>query len=397
MAEQSTPPVQTPPAQSPVSSADAATPPAAGGARVRHRRRGLRRLLLALGPLVVAAGAAYFYVTGGRYVSTDDAYVKAGTVQVAAEVDGRISAVEQADNTHVQAGTVLFRLDPAPFQIALARADANLANTRAAIESLKAQYRQKEDELALARATEAFQARQYQRQLDLSKRKMASEQALDTARHQFDMARQQIAVLQQEAAQILAGLGGDADIPIERHPQYLAAKAARDQAALDLAHTVVRAPIAGVVGHMPQPGEYVKTGAPVVNLVSDSNVWVEANFKETELTHLRQGQQATVTVDAYPDRVWRGRVQSLSQATGSETSILPAQNATGNWVKVVQRVAVRIALDPSVDAPPLRAGMSTTVEVDTDYRRPLPGFARRALAWLGLLPAHRTASHLATR
>jgi membrane fusion protein (multidrug efflux system) len=332
---------------------------------------------------VVAVGAAYLYVTGGRYADTDDAYVKAETVQIAPEVDGRIVDAAVADNAQVQRGDVLFRLDPEPFRIALAHKEAELADARAGIESLKAQYRQKQDELTLAHSTEAYQQREYQRQLDLSPKHMTSAQAVDTARHQYDVAQEQIAVLGHELAQIRARLAGDPDIAVAAHPQYLAAKAARDQAALDLARTAVRAPMTGVVGRMPRAGAYAKTGAPVANLVSDSDLWIEANFKETDLAHLRPGQRVDISVDAYPDHRWTGRVQSLSQSTGAETSILPAQNATGNWVKVVQRLAVRVAVDPAPGAPTLRAGMSANVEVDTGWRRPLPELVRTALGWLG--------------
>jgi membrane fusion protein (multidrug efflux system) len=337
-----------------------------------------------LGPLVVAVGTAYLYVTGGRYAETEDAYVKAETVQIAPEVDGRIVAVEVADNADVRQGDVLLRLDPEPLRIALARREAELADARASIEGLKAEYRQKQDELKLAQSTEAFQQREYQRQQDLSAKHMTSAQALDTAGHQYEVAREQIAALGNALAQIRARLAGNPDIAVEQHPQYLAAKAARDQAALDLGHTVVRAPMAGVVGRMPRVGDYAKTGVPLVNLVSDRDIWIEANFKETALAHMRPGQQVKISVDAYPDYTWTGRVQSLSQATGAETSILPAQNATGNWVKVVQRLPVRVAVAPQPGAPPLRAGMSTSVEVDTGWRRPLPGFVRAALAWLGV-------------
>jgi membrane fusion protein (multidrug efflux system) len=360
----------------------AASPPARADEQPPRRRRRWRGLLL-LGPLAIAVGAAYLYVTGGRYASTEDAYVKADTVLIAPEVDGRILAVGIADNAHVERGDVLFRLDPEPYRIALARAEAGLADARTAIASLKAQYGQTQDQLALAQSTEAYQQREYQRQRELAPKHMTSAQALDAARHQYDVARQQVAVLGQELAQIRAKLAGDPDIPVEQHPQYLAAKAARDQAALDLARTQVRAPMAGVVGRMPRVGDYAKTGQPLVNLVSDRDLWIEANFKETELAHMRAGQPVAITIDAYPDYEWTGHVQSLSQATGAETSILPAQNATGNWVKVVQRLAVRVVVDPQPDAPPLRAGMSTNVEVDTGWQRPLPGFLRTALAWLG--------------
>ena len=192
---------------------------------------------------------------------------------------------------------------------------------------------------------------------------------LDDARHRLETTQKQVEVARQRADKILIDLGGDPNIPIEAHPRYRQAAASRAQAALDLEHCVVKAPFAGVVSKKPEIGTYVERGAPVMSLVADSAVWVEANFKETQLTHLRPGQSATIEVDTYPGRKWHGRVQSISEATGSEFAVLPAQNATGNWVKVVQRVAVRIALPHDPADPPLRAGMSATVTVDTEHHR----------------------------
>jgi len=351
-------------------------------------RRWLRRFLLLLGPLVVAAVGGYFYVTGGRYVSTENAYVQADKVMIAAEVSGLIAEVVVRENQRVAAGDVLFRIDDRPYRIALAEAEARLASVRGEIMSLKASYRQKQEELALARINLAFDNTEFERQSRLVATNAVSRARFDSVRHDLDVARQRIRVTEQEMAQIRAQLAGDPDIAVERHPRYLAAQAVVDRVALDLERTVVRAPFAGIASNTPQPGLQVIGNAafssPVMSLVADTGVWIEANFKETDLTHVRPGQTVAIHVDTYPDHEWHGTAESLSQATGAEFSVIPPQNATGNWVKVVQRIPMRIAVKTNGDDPALRAGMSTTVEIDTGHRRPLLGFVRTALSWFGV-------------
>ncbi len=207
------------------------------------------------------------------------------------------------------------------------------------------------------------------------------------------MARQRIRIVEQEVAQLRAQLAGDPDLPVERHPRYQAAKAALDRAALDLERTAVRAPFAGIASNTPQVGQQVigngPMSSPVMSLVADAGVWIEANFKETDLAHVRPGQPVTIQLDAYAGREWRGAVESLSQATGAEFSVIPPQNATGNWVKVVQRIPVRIAVKTNGGDPALRAGMSAAVEIDTGHRRPLPNFVQTVLSWFGADAAAR--------
>jgi membrane fusion protein (multidrug efflux system) len=361
------------------------------GADPDRRRRRIRRVLLILGPALVALVGGYLYVTGGRFVETDDAYVKADMVSVSARVSGPIAEVDIRENQHVAKGQVLFRLDPQPFQIALAQAEARLAKAANDVKALKASYRQKQEELDLARTNVTYAERDFKRQADLAQHDFASGAKYDEAKHNLESARHRVAVLQQELSGILADLTEDPEIPVERHPSYLEAEAERDQAALDLEHTVVAAPFAGVASQKPEPGDYVTAGMPVMSIVADRNVWIEANFKETDLTHVRPGQPATVQVDTYPDRQWQAEVESISQATGAQFSVLPPQNATGNWVKVVQRIPVRIALRADDGDPPLRAGMSVTAEIDTGHQRELPGVVEGALAWAGWLAAPPTA------
>lgn len=338
-------------------------------------RRRLRRLLLVGVPLVAAVVGLGFYLAGGRYVSTDNAYVKADKVPVSAEVSGAILEVRVHENQTVQAGQVLFRLDPAPFQVAVAKDEAKLAQVRTDLAALQASYREKQAEIALARTRLAFAHRNQQREADLVARHFISNARYDDARQDTTLAVQQIGALEQDLKRIGESLAGRVEGDVTRHPAYLAAQAELEQAKLDLAHAEVRAPFAGTVGKMPKPGQYVSAGAAVTALVATHNAWIEANFPETDLTYVRPGQPVSVRVDTYPGVTWHGVVDSLSPATGSEFSVIPAQNATGNWVKIIQRVPVRIRLDGPADAPPLRAGLSTEVEIDTGHRRSLLGRA----------------------
>lgn len=342
----------------------------------RRKSRALRSLLLVLGPLVVLAAGAFVYYTGGRYVETENAYVKADIAVVSAEVSGPIVRVEVRENQPVAAGEVLFAIDDRPYRVALERADAQLRAVTAMIESLKAQYRQRLEELALARTDYEFAERELSRATALAADALVSDEAVDRARHELDIAARRIQIVERGLEQVRAQLGGSPEVDVARQASYEAVKAARDAAALDLEHTVVRAPFDGIASKVPVVGRYLAPGAAVMSVVASERVWVEANYKETELTHVCPGQPVEVRVDTYPDRVWQGRVDSISQATGAEFSVIPAQNATGNWVKVIQRIPVRVAVDGTDAGPPLRTGMSATVEIDTGRKRSLPRFVR---------------------
>ena len=340
--------------------------------------RVLVRLVLLLGvPLAVAAAALHYYAEGGRYVDTENAYVKAHIIAVSAEVAGRVVEVAVRDHLPVAAGQLLFRIDPAPFEVALSRARAQLAAVRTEIETLRAEHR-----VALAEATEAeerirFLTTQLERQARLREKGMVREDSYDEARHNLQAARARLTAVEERTRRVQVALGGDLKLPAEQHPRMLEAKAAIDAAALELSRTRVTAPAAGIVSNLKlQPGEHVARGAAVFSLMPEGELWIEANFKETQLAGMRVGQAARVVVEAYPGREWRARVRAIAPATGAEFALLPPQNASGNWIKIVQRVPVVFDLEspaPVADTgPALRAGMTVTVSVDTGQSRGLP-------------------------
>jgi membrane fusion protein (multidrug efflux system) len=342
-----------------------------GAVPVRKTRlQRLRWPLMSLAAIAVVGGGTYFYVTGGRYQSTDDAYAQAATVSISANVGGRVSEIAVRDNELVRRGATLFKLDDAPFRIAVSDAAAHLADTRLQIESLKSTYRQRLVELRAARDTQSYAQQQYDRQTRLLASGIASQAQFDQAAHAFDAARQQVANVQQQIGVALANLGGDPNIAPERHPLVAQAQAALDRAQLNLSYTVISAPTDGVVAKVEQlqVGDIIAASAPVFALVSTRDVWIEANFKEVQLARMRPGQEATVEIDRYPGRRFSAVVTSVSPSTGSQFSLLPPENATGNWVKVVQRVPVRLQL-ADVDAGfLLQAGLSADVTVDTQSR-----------------------------
>src|SRR5882724_1677247 len=339
------------------------------GAVPAHKTR-LQRLrwpLMSLAAVAVLGGGMYLYIKGSRYQSTDHAYAQAATVSISANVGGRVSEIEVRDNEFVHRGATLFKLDDAPFRIAVSDAAAHLADTRLQIESLKSTYRQRQVELRAARDTQTYARQQYDRQTRLLVSGVASQAQFDQAAHALDAARQQVANVQQQIGVALANLGGDPNIAPELHPLVAQARAALDRAQLNLSYTVISAPTDGVVAKVEQlqVGDTIAASAPVFALVSTRDVWIEANFKEVQLARMRPGQSATVEIDRYPGRRFSAVVTSLSPSTGSQFSMLPPENATGNWVKVVQRVPVRLQLTRSDSRFPLQAGLSADVTVDT--------------------------------
>ena len=347
----------------------------------RRRSRLVRPLLLVVVPAVAALVGLYWYAMSGRYVSTENAYVKADMVAISPDVDGRVIAVEVEENQLVRQGDVLFRLDPEPFQIALDMAEAKMLAVRNDIEALRAEFRQIEAEIGEAAERVAFHTHQAERQRELQGRGISTEVRLEEAEVELMAAQQQEAALQQKLRTVLAELGGDPASAAELHPLYRQAEADRAMAALDLDDAVVRAPVDGVVSRMRlQPGEWLEEGEPTFSIINPSTTWIEANLKETQLEHVEIGQQVEIEVDAYPGGLWLGKVASISPATGAEFALIPPQNATGNWVKVVQRLPVRIAVEPREDQLPLRAGMTVTVAIDTEREPELARLFNRAVA-----------------
>jgi len=350
----------------------------------RKKKKFVRRFFLLLGPVAVIAAASYIYLTGGRYVHTDNAYVQADKVAITAEVPGSIVEVLVHENDLVQQNDPLFRLDNRVYTIALAQSQAKLQEAATSIQQLKARYQQKVNELKLAQANIDFARKEYVRQSALDKKQAVAKAQLDDARHTLQVNEYQLDIIQTEMEQILAQLEGDPEVPQERVASYRLASAVVDKAALDLERTTIRAPFSGRVSKIPQAGKHVEPGTPVMSLIAATRFWIEANLKETELTRVLPGQSVSIKVDTYPDHTFNGMVQSISPGTGSEFSVIPAQNASGNWVKVVQRVPVRISVSTDSGQETLRSGLSTVVRIDTQYHRPLPGWLFKGLTSLGL-------------
>lgn len=330
----------------------------------------LRKKLLIGGTLAFLLAAAVFYFMGRRYVSTDDAYVESGRVDISPNIPGRVVRIDVRDNQPVRKGDPLFELDSRERLIAVEDAEARLAEARMKVAALKASYGQRLADLESARASLAYRQREFSREDRLFSKHIASQAELDSARHALEEARQKVNAVSQDKMSLLALLGGEPGIDASSHPSVLQAKAALDRARLDLSYTVVRAPLDGIVAKVDglQPGDYIEAAKPVFALVANRNVWIEANFKETELARMHPGQKATIVVDAYSGHTFRGQVESMSPGTGSSFSLLPPENATGNWVKVVQRLPVRIAIADRDPGLPLHAGLSAIVTVDTGSR-----------------------------
>lgn len=346
--------------------------PKATGTR---RRRIIRLVAFIAVPILLAIGI-YYSVIGSAYVVTDDAYVSSDIVAVSTDVSGIVKEVDVADNERVEAGQVLFKFDDQPFRLKLTEAQAQLGSVRDDINALKAKYHEIEAQIGQTQAKLAYDQLELQRQQTLSRQRVVSQETLDRANLDVATDHEALRGLQAQLAATAASLAGDPNIPVEQHPDYLKALAQRDEAARELKDSVVRAPFAGFVTNVPslQPGMYLTASTPAVNVVATQHVWVEAQPKETDLTYVRPAQPVTITVDTYPEWTWYGVVQSVSPASASEFSLLPAENTSGNWVKVVQRIPVRIRIDTKNKAMPvLRAGMSVEVSIAVGEHGGLPG------------------------
>ncbi len=328
-------------------------------------RRFARLALLGSVPLLLAAGATAYYIANDHYVSTDNAYVQQDKVSISAEVGGRIIDVAVHENDKVNAGDLLFRIDPAPYRIAIEQADAAIAAAQVRVSSLQTEYQTTGVDIESAREDVAFYEKEYQRQSALMQAGFTTRARLQAAEHALSDARSRVASAQASATKARAALATGSAAP-GINPAIKAGQAQREQALLNLSRTEVRAPVSGIVSQADrlQLGQMMVQGLPGVTIVASNRSWIEANFKETDLAHMRVGQPAEITFDAYPELKLRGKVSSIGAGTGSEFSVLPAQNANGNWVKVTQRVPVRIAI---TDKPKraMIAGLSAHVRVDT--------------------------------
>lgn len=335
--------------------------------------KGLLRTILLIGvPILAIVGAVVFWLTGGRYVTTQNAYVKADIAQISSEIDGRVAEVLVKDHARVERGAVLVKLDQEPLKLALNKATAEVENARQQVRTYLAAWKEAKSELAEAKGREVFLAAQLERNQRLAKRGIVSSSKLEEAADGLRNARAHTLVVREKVNRMLAQIGGKPDLDIDAHPLVREKIAARAQAELNLRRSLIRAPVSGrVVNVRLQPGEQVEEFKAIMAIVVDTAPWVEANFKETELTHVRPGMTAEVKLDIYPDVTWQAEVISISPATGAEFALLPPQNASGNWVKVVQRLPVRLRLKAREGGLPLRAGMTATVSVDTKRQRSL--------------------------
>jgi membrane fusion protein (multidrug efflux system) len=338
-------------------------------------RARLRLILLVVVPLLALVAGLTFYLSGGRTVSTDNAYVGAQKVLVTPDISGKIAAVRVKEGQHVAAGDLLFEIDPTPFRLALSQAQSKLDSVRTDFNNMKSNLKSLETLVDLAQQNVALKQKDVDRKAMLLAKSSGAQADLDNSMSATVTARLEAQLAVQQQVTTLNALLGNPDLPIEQYPPYQQANAVLEQAERDLNHTTLKAPIGGSATQVDniQLGRFVTAGTPILSVIDDGAPWVDANPKETDLTHVQVGQKATIDVDAFPDVTFRGTVSSISPGTGAQFAILPPQNAIGNWVKVVQRVPVRIAFDPGQDLSLLRAGMSVTVDIDTGQRRSLWG------------------------
>lgn len=351
---------------------------------ISDRRRTLRRLLFGVVPVVVIVMVVWLFFFSGRYVTSDNAYVRADIVNVGPYVSGKLVEVLVRENQPVQAGDLLAAIDSEPFQVAVEEAAARLAQARIDVASLQAAYAQKQAALAVARDDHDYAGKQARRVGDLFARGSLSQAALDEAQNRLNVSASTVRKLESEGAEALAELGGDPRRPVDEHPKVQVAMAELARARLNLGHCEVRAPMDGIAAKVPKLGQYVMPGMPLISVVAERDVWIEVNLKEDQLAGVVAGYPATVEIDAYPGQRWHATVESIGQATGAEFALLPPQNATGNWVKIVQRLPLRLAIEHRDGEAPLRTGLSAKVSIDTGVPARVRGL-HQLLARLGLM------------
>jgi membrane fusion protein, multidrug efflux system len=346
-------------------------------------RRYRRMLLLVVLPLVAVIGGVVFYLNGGRYVTTDDAYVGAQKVLITPDISGKIEKIVVREGQRVNEGDVLFEIDPVPFRLAVDQAKATLAQAKTSYENLVNNIRIYDQMGDLMQQSADLKQRDVDRKSVLAKNSFGSQLDLDNSSNSLITVRAELAFVQQQISSSKTQLLGDPNLPLEQFPPYAQAKAALAQAQRNLDHTEMRAPMAGIATQVDQIqlGRFIPAGTPVFSIIDTAKPWVDANLKESDFTHIGVGQQVDIDVDAFPDHVFKGTIGSLSPGTGAQFAILPPQNATGNFVKVVQRVPVRIYFDSDdKDVQKLKAGMSAYTAIDTGHRRSLAALFGRSSA-----------------
>lgn len=338
------------------------------------------KLLMASVPALIVVVGAYVWLGAGRYETTENAAVRQARISVVPDLSGRVTQVFVHDNQTITKGAPLFQIDPEMYKFALQQSDAALAQSIIGVEQLRAAYKVAVSKVALAGDEADYLRGELTRQTNLTKRGAASDSALDKARYASIAADEANAAAEQGVGAALAALGGDADIKTAEHPSVQSAQVARDKAAWQLGQTIVRAPADGLIYQASsfKPGQFATAGTSAFTLVETGDTWIEANFKETQLTHITPGQIAEIELDIFPDRELKAVVEAVGAGTGAEFALLPAQNATGNWVKVTQRVPVRLRLLEGDDLTGLRAGLSAKVKVDTDHKTRLDTLVLKA-------------------
>ena len=357
-------------------------PPAVAG--LRKKRNGLRRfvLLVALPALAVAGGLAW-WLTGGRYISTDNAYVGADKALITPYITGPIVAVHVREGQHVKVGDSLFDLEAAPYRSALALARGRLAAAQVAFANLRQGYLSNVDQIKMGEQAVKLRQAEFDRKRTLAESHNGTRADEDTSAAALVQAKQILEFVKAQQETVKVKLGGGPDTPIENFPDFMQAKAGFDDAERNLKYTHVTAPIEGVATQVAniELGRVAPAGQAVLAVVADTGLWVDANPKESDLTYVRQGLPATVTVDTFPGREWKGHVSSIAPGTGAQFAILPPQNASGNWVKVVQRIPLRFSFDTDQDMRGLRAGMSADIAIDTGRERSLAGLKTSLFGW----------------
>ena len=351
-----------------------------------RNRSGLSRfVLLVVLPAAAVVLGTMWWLSGGRYVSTDNAYVGADKSLITPQVTGPIVAVHVREGQRVEAGAPLFDLDPAPYQTALTLAQGRLAAAKLEFANLQAAYVSNQNQIAMSQKAVDLRQNDFNRKFNLVNTSAGTRADLDTSQAALVQAQQILEFVRSQQATTTIKLGGGPTATIDAFPDYIQAKAGLDDAQRNLDRTHVVAPIAGVATQVDQIelGRVAPAGQAVFAIVEDRGLWVDANPKESDLTYVHAGEPASVTIDTFPGRDFKGRVCSIAPGTGSQFSILPAQNASGNWVKVVQRVPLRFCFDPSENTEGLRAGMSANVSIDTGRTRSLGELLISPFVWIG--------------